>query len=204
MVFGNASADFALGGEEDYVSERLYALSEELGRRDPANQSHGLLGGEWGYGQEYANEVFEMHPYWWGDCTCGHGEEEWKWDQAHQHAPNCFNTRYQAEDDRLHALDIPLSEGQELLIGWAKQNGYPDAPYGMAVYCDCGVAAAWVKWAETHQHAPDCREVLPNFRSGGVSVHWYKYIGRGMSANRQLSRKEWQALFKRCFDSLPS
>lgn len=32
--------------------------------------SSGALGGEYGYGAYYQNEVFEMRPYFWDDCTC--------------------------------------------------------------------------------------------------------------------------------------
>lgn len=56
--------------DDDDVSNGLYELSETLGTLNPDAQSHGFLGGEWGYGQDYRNDVFEMFPFWWGDCDC--------------------------------------------------------------------------------------------------------------------------------------
>ncbi len=131
MVFGNAYAECALGDAESLVANELYALSERIGRANPDEQSHGVLGGEWGYGQDFINDAFEMHPYWWGDCTCGVDEED-----------------------------------------------------------------------EETPHSSECRYVLANFKCGAVEVRWYKYIGRGMSVNREVSRKEWRDIFARCEASL--
>ena len=76
----------------DYVSEDLYRLSEILCRRNPEAQSHGLFGGSFGYGQEFANDIFEMFPYWWGDCTCGYDEREDRWHDENSHAADCYQT----------------------------------------------------------------------------------------------------------------
>lgn len=35
------------------------------------------------YGTEFENDVFEMHVYWWGDCSCSKG------DDSDEHEPNC-------------------------------------------------------------------------------------------------------------------
>jgi hypothetical protein len=216
MIFGNAHGAFDLGAESEFVGEKLYALSEALGRRNPGAQHYGLLGSEYGYGQEFENEVFEMHPYWWGDCTCGFAElEEKKWGEELQHASHCFYERYPAERERW--LDELITSGfdpeqesspssQEIahMTAWSKANGYADAPQGMAVHCDCGVEAAYQEWRKAHDHAPDCRIVLPNFRCGDVELHWYKSIQRGLSVNRPVTHAELVAMFDRCFASLPS
>ena len=73
-IFGNEPQEYDLGESRQYVSHKLYELSEILAEIDPSEQRHGFLGGEFGYGQEFKNDVFEMHPYWWGDCTCGQEE----------------------------------------------------------------------------------------------------------------------------------
>jgi len=203
LLFGNASGALDLGADEHYVAERLYALSERLGRLDPANQAHGLLGGEWGYGQEFSNEVFEMHPYWWGGCTCGFEALDCRWSEDHPHTPQCFQSRYLLEDERLSLDDVDFDERHARMIAWAKANGYPEAPYGMAVHCDCGMDWAYQQWRKEHDHAADCREVIPNFKCGDLEIRWYKYLGRGMSVNREVTRAEWKEIFRRCFASLP-
>jgi len=201
-LFGNATGSFDLGAAEGLVANELYALSETLGKRDPKAQSHGALGGEWGYGQDFANETFEMHPYWWGDCDCGYDELESAWSEAHQHKPDCFNTRYHAERERLRAAGTDWPESDSHMTVWAKSNGFPEAPYGEAVFCDCGHDALWQDWASQHGHEPTCSEARPNFRCGDVEVRWYKYIGRGMSMNREVARTEWREIFSRCAGSL--
>jgi len=42
-----------------------------------------------GYGTEFSCPVFEIHRYYWGDCTCGFEEAEYAWSQSNQHAPTC-------------------------------------------------------------------------------------------------------------------
>lgn len=60
------------------LGDRLYELSKRLAEKNPTKQAHGLLGGEFGYGQDFENEVFMMHQY----CWC----EECKW--CSEGAPN--------------------------------------------------------------------------------------------------------------------
>lgn len=199
MVFGNAYAEFDLGNAERMVADELYALSERLGKASPDNQAHGLLGGTWGYGQDFENEVFEMHPYWWGDCECGHEQAECEWSEANPHRPDCWQERYHAEAERLRDLDWEKQRDQ--MDKWASDNGWNGRP-GVAVYCDCGTDKLWREWASAHGHDPSCRIVMPNFRCGAVEVRWYKYIGRGMSVNREVSRSEWRDIFARCEESL--
>ena len=55
------------------LGDRLYALSKRLADKFPEKQSHGLLGGEFGYGQDFENDVFVMHQFCW--CE----KEECKW-----------------------------------------------------------------------------------------------------------------------------
>lgn len=43
---------------------------------------------------------------------------------------------------------------------------------------------------------------LYNFKWKDVEVSWYKYLGRGMSVNRQVSEAETQTLLSECLKSL--
>lgn len=201
-LFGNAYGEFDLGANERYVSEKLYELSEMFGKKNPGAQAHGLLGGEWGYGQEFKNDVFEMRPYWWGGCTCGYDEKDFAWSEEHLHAETCFFNRYQVEEKRLKAEGVPFDKRHGLMTKWAKESGYADAPNGMAVHCDCGVDQTYAEWRMDHDHASNCREVLPNFKCGDLEIRWYKYISRGMSVNREVSREELRQIFRKCRKSI--
>lgn len=191
MMFGNAYSEFALGKNERQAEEKLYELSEMIGKKNPDVQAHGLLGGEWCYGQDFVNDVFEMRPYWWGDCTCGASSPK--------HVDDCEQiTKRDEWIDR--RLDYAAGEPDEFegrppdlnkMKEFAEQNPFPS--------CTCGAEDVWV---ESATHASDCREVLPNFRCGDLEIRWYKYIGRGMSANRKVTGEELQRVFRRCRQSL--
>src|SRR3989338_4395231 len=196
LVFGNAHGEFDLGTNTRYASDGLYRISEALASRSPDAQAHGILGGAFGYGQDFKNGTFEMHPYWWGDCTCGFDEKDATWSEMYPHAASCFFNQYHLEDDRLDSAGVSFDERSNLMTKWAKTNGYADAPRGMAVYCDCGLGQEYEKWRKSNDHAPDCKEVLPNFRCDNLEIRWYKYIGRGMSVNREVSRKELREIFE--------
>ena len=53
----------------------LVTLTEAISKMNPDLVSQGLLGGRFGYGANYENDVFMMHPYCWcdkDDCVwCG-------------------------------------------------------------------------------------------------------------------------------------
>ena len=65
------------------IDDDLVDLTRRIWERDHAGEpyEYGLLGGEFGYGAEFANDVFVMRPFWWGKCTCSVGEES---DQQHE------------------------------------------------------------------------------------------------------------------------
>jgi hypothetical protein len=44
------------------------------------------------YGANISNDVFEMRPYYWGDCTCGYDEKAAGWGDDHAHGPVCYQT----------------------------------------------------------------------------------------------------------------
>ena len=57
----------------------LVTLTEYLVKNKNIEASHGLLGGEYGYGCEYENDTFMMHPFCWcekDDCLWCTYEEE--------------------------------------------------------------------------------------------------------------------------------
>lgn len=178
---------------EGRVADDLYDLSEALGKRDPESQAHGFLGGEWGYGQDFENDVFEMHPFWWGDCECGYEEREVEWENSHRHAADCYRTA-------LHALgDVAFGDdrGPALARSW----GLPERGWG--VHCTCGREDARLAWVEAHPHPDHCPQVRPNFRHkpSGTEVRWYKYIGRSMDGPH-VTKREWQSIVDECEASL--
>lgn len=84
----------------DLIASGLRALTEELVQHGNG-EALGGLGGEFGYGVDYANETFSMFPFYWGDCQCGFVDEEWTqsekltneeyaaWAETHDHLNTC-------------------------------------------------------------------------------------------------------------------
>lgn len=176
-----------------YVTSLIQCLLGEIRRVQP----------EWNENEDLNFARIEYHPYCWGDCTCGYADEEEEWDRNHQHTADCFHTRYLAEEERQRGKARGnLKEWRKVddyMTQWAKDNGYKDAPYGMAVYCTCPYGQEWREWASTHWHAPDCKLMQPNFKFGEVEIRWYKHVGRGMSANVDWDEMRWRKWFADCF-----
>lgn len=179
-MFGNKWESHDCPG---YVEKGIYALSEEIGHHDA--QMHG-------YGHEFENNVFEMHPYYWGTCECGFERDEIDWDESHSHAEDC----YQSELERRGGWKGDTASQL------AKEWGFSE--YGCAVHCSCTFQQEWQDWRSTNDHEPSCRVVLPNFRHkvSGFSVHWYKYMGRSQTMSRAIAPNEWRTILRECEDSL--
>lgn len=52
---------------QDTISNGLRKLTATIGKKYPEKQAYGLLGGEDGYGCEFENSTFHMHPQCWCD-----------------------------------------------------------------------------------------------------------------------------------------
>ena len=197
---------------DDALSDFLRELTRRIDEKYPELVGHGFLGGEHGYGAEFSNDVFEMRTYYWGDCTCGYEEREWRWCEDNHHSQEC----YQSERDRRFTaakllprqweggLDWPHEarrrEEGKILEKLCEERGFP-YPAGCAVHCDCGHDAAYQKWLSENAHEHDCPIVLPNFRHkpSGFEVVWYKWIGRD---NETTGSVNLGAMARECFASL--
>jgi hypothetical protein len=122
--------------DDDYIYEGLVKLTEELHKRG-VEVASGFLGGEFGYGACFENEVFMMHPYCWceqDNCAWCSGE---------------------------NGFDNALNQGQ------------------------------------------DINRCAPNFnhKPSNLKIWWYKYIGRGMEYNRDVTPGEFDKIIKHCLES---
>ncbi len=116
-------------GNEGSVADGLRFLTRAI-QVSGADISSGCLGGEFGYGADFVNEVFSMFPYYWGDCAC---------------------------------------------------------------------PSSW----ETGDHLEGCPELKPNFehKKSGLTVDWYKYIGRGMDIDNP-NNADWTKVLAECINSI--
>lgn len=157
---------------DDQISDDLVWLTEHLITTQGAETSGGFLGGEFGYGAYFENDVFSMHPY----CWCERDDCPWCW------GCTC------PEEATVH-----LVEGRE--VSWdAWVNAYlPGEP---------GSRRTWRKIAELEcDYCRGERVSAPNFlhKPSGTAVHWYKYIGRGMEVDL---RADWRSILRECVESV--
>ena len=82
---------FRLNGKiESYLDEQLRQLSSKLANKNPDTQICGGFGGEDGYGQDFENSVFEMHPYAWdSSCSCSIEARTDEWHKSNPHSNAC-------------------------------------------------------------------------------------------------------------------
>lgn len=59
-------------------------------------------------------------------------------------------------------------------------------------------------WCMCDGEDPKCDCHLPNLTFGGVEVRWYKYFGRGMSCNRDMTPNEWDVWLNEAMEHLRS
>ena len=153
------------------------------------------------YTDHFENAVFRVAPFYWGDCTCGFDEKEWRCDEANPHHINCWSERFeraaQANSRDFHAQQK-----------WAADNGWPTIDGklkpGVAVYCDCGKAEERKAWRLDNKHDSKCPIAIPNFiyKPTNFMATWYKYPFRGAMANRELSAAELVKIVQHCMESV--
>ena len=195
---------------ESLVSQMLVDLTEAIEKSGDEIAVQGILGGSYGYGAYFKNDVFEMRPFWWGDCECGHDDKSSEWSDAHDHKSDCYqslrNELCYVEGENGQYWDH--KEGH----GWNKCSCDEDLckkmglsyPAGSAIHCTCGYQEEWMAWLAENPHDVECGFVAPNFKhiATGIEVRWYKYIGRGMELSDDVEKREWRKLFNECFESL--
>ena len=95
-------------------------------------------------------------------------------------------------------------------------------PGACAIHCTCGRDKNWKNWYKKkvvefkgksdrldeeglpEAHKDTCSLVLPNFKHKptGFAISFYKWIGRDMEYNKEISNNEWSKIFKEVINSL--
>jgi hypothetical protein len=78
---------------ETPLDDMLVELTRLISLSNPDIVAHGCLGGEFGYGARYENDVFYMMPdYQDVECECGHHENAAEWHRTHPHSEDCYSS----------------------------------------------------------------------------------------------------------------
>lgn len=195
----------------------LVALTEAIAQIAPDTVGAGLLGGEFGYGANFENDVFAMRTYYWGDCDCGYEQKDIAWSESHEHAPECYQRRVVSDMTAAGGkpsafsktyVDRPQNVGYDewrkiearIRRKWCKHFGL-SFPSCCAIHCTCDYDKEWKVFRAVNDHLPTCSLELPNFRhkASGFEVRWYKWIGRDMQTSGDADLRR---MFAECMDSL--
>ncbi len=168
---------------------------------------------------DFVNNVFEVHPYWWGDCTCGWDDI----DNGHQriyelkHQPNCIRHKVEALDKKYYPSYDRKNRAKLLkeLKTLYKEHGLNTEGdnwwHGFMTACTCDYPDRYNKIIEEYAkefghvgHKPDCKLELPNFwyKPENYKVWWYKYPMRSAYSNQLITEKHLQRIIKECIMSL--
>jgi len=194
-------------GATTHVDIGLVKLTEFLTQKvfKGVWQGGGLLGGEYGYGVDYENDVFMMFPYYWGDCTCGFDKYEFKEEHIECYQNELDNAKIKAgwKRDKYNWLEAPqkwsYSSAQKIEDKIQKDlcKKYKlSYPFGCAVHCTCDYNERYKKWLKKiryiDKHKESCLLEKPNFifKPTDCKIIWYKWIGRGQEQVGKLP-KDW-------------
>lgn len=209
---------------EDQIDCDLVNLTETIWNVHHAGERYCYgLGGEFGYGVNFKNDIFEMFPYYWGECTCGieeaMGEKEIEWCNANPHSEDCFDTKLSAWEKEWETRYPNTKSGEvyiKALDTWCKSQGQKGYG-GCVLICTCGRNKRYTEWSnkflndfhktnvdQPYYHAPTCLVEKPNFIhfKSGLEIRWYKWIGRDTEINQDLTIKEWNQIYQECLNSL--
>lgn len=160
---------------DDQVSHDLVWLTEHLMKTQGAETSGGFLGGEFGYGAYFENDVFMMHPY----CWCEQDDCPW-----------CIGCEC-GDEARRYLIKGP---GEYIEVAWeAWRDAYdPERPdtrkSELVPEKACDLCNGVIEPAPNFLHKPS-----------GSKVSWYKYIGRSMEVELQA---DWRDVLGDCVASL--
>lgn len=200
--------------EDDPLSVCLRVLTHQLKLKTPDDDfTGGMLGGPFGYGVDFENHIFEMHPDWQGDCTCGatepiHSKEcrvrfdEWLT------ARNDYGVVPSTDAEREAEIKESMARGMSEMGARLAACGRPWSFERVEEYerdhpppeCICEAR----DWVERDTHDASCRleQHCFTFKPSGFVMDWYKYIGRDNEIHEAGEPVSLQDMFSACLASI--
>lgn len=182
------------------ISLDLCNLTELIVNKNLGQEPGYGLGGHWSYGTDFENDVFLIHSFCWCEkddcpwctgCNCS--------DDAYKYFIDNNEVSY---DEWIEFYDI--NENKISDENWDEYEKKIDE----------------INKRLNSIHEPDCDFCLtgeiskekgggnskpaPNFwhKSSGLKIWWYKWIGRSMEYNKEITEKEWEIIFDDCVKSI--
>ena len=194
--------------DDDLVNRMMWAITKKIHESGSEIAIQGVLGGEYGYGAHYKNDVFEMRPFYWGDCTCDYESTLATWTDSNKHDNDCYQTIFHAMHFKDNDYEYKDGHGWDdkcdcvkIVCKIFKIN--PNAP-GSYVHCTCMYDINLENFLKTIAHSESCQVDKPNFKhyNSGIEIEWYKYIGRSMDYDNDVDGNTFIEMFKECMESI--
>lgn len=203
LIFGCSRGDIETPGEIDTLLR--YLIIKIIGEED-------------GYGIEYVNDIFELHKYYWGDCTCGYENKVIQWEKDNKHSETCYQTAlknicieknfYDKNGEYITSfsksfIDYRNKEMRKIYEQLCIQFGltYPE---GCAVHCTCDYKTKHQEFLKNENHKSSCLIIKPNFwyKPTDFKIMWYKYIGRDSYMNKFIDTDDFVNIIDKCVESV--
>lgn len=182
----------------DALADALRWLTEQAANAG-APTSHGLFGGEHGYGATIDRPTFRMHPFCWcdrddcpycGGCTCP------------ESAFHYFTDGKEVDYAGWLAFFTSVAERSGAYRGEDADEANRRRSERHDPVCDhCLGKGIWGPFQTSHGTIPGKRAPLFWHKPSGLRVWWYKYIGRDMEVHNP-SNVDPVAIINQCGDAL--
>ena len=151
-----------------------------------------------------------MRPFYWGYCVCHYDDALSAWESANDHDKECYQTLFHEMHWKNYKESYDYKDGHgfndecDCIDILYKRFGIAKGTPGSYVHCTCNYSIDSYNFRQTISHNEDCEVDKPNFKhyASGIEVEWYKYIGRDMEYDNEVSVEKWVEIFKDCIQSL--
>lgn len=202
LVFGNSRGEHLVPRRCGW-EEVLYELCSEI---ESDSSSFDL-----GYGVNFENKVFMINRYYWGDCTCGFENKEFK----EKHHKDCYQSLVKSEiikklngfrtSELSYNTTSKIEDSVRKKICKQMKLSYPG---GCAVHCTCDYHERYKSWLKDIGYPNGCLDTCllrkPNFlhKPSGFRIEWYKYPFRDSYMNQKIKLKDFKKIINLCIESL--
>lgn len=163
-------------------------------------------------GCSFVNEVFELHPYYFGQCLCSYGKKYQDFIKLNPHTEQCFMVELNVLNDAFKKHPQYLNNNklkaeranEERRLCIAHKIDYKDGK-NLSEVCNCGVQEKFASLNLPHEDG--CPIILPNFwlktpDNHSLKIFWYKTYFRDAHSTKPLTLEEFRNIIGICLNSL--
>jgi hypothetical protein len=162
-------------------------------------------------GCSFVNNIFEIHPYYFGQCLCNYRQKYQEYIQTNPHKNDCFMVELNVLNDAFKNHPQYYSNNklkaeranEERKLCMAHKVNYKDGK-NLSEVCNCGIHVQFSSF--NHQHETGCPVILPNFwfksEENPIKIFWYKTYFRDSTCTKNLTLEEFRNIVGVCLNSV--